>query len=128
MKKILKWIVSSIIVFSSCVDEFTVGDSFLEKAPGVDVTIDTIFSRAEYARRFLWDAYNKLYYALPSYWNDVDGKMNMGMFETLSDCWHSHLNWDGVNRYYYSGNYSAGTEESSDHTRFGFTKENCWQA
>lgn len=128
MKKILKWIVSSIIVFSSCVDEFTVGDSFLEKAPGVDVTIDTIFSRAEYARRFLWDAYNKLYYALPSYWNDVDGKMNMGMFETLSDCWHSHLNWDGVNRYYYSGNYSAGIEESSGHTRFGFTKENCWEA
>lgn len=48
----MKWIVSSIIVFSSCVDEFTVGDSFLEKAPGVDVTIDTIFSRAEYSRRF----------------------------------------------------------------------------
>jgi hypothetical protein len=54
--------------------------------------------------------------------------MNMGVFETLSDCWHSHLSWDGVNRYYYSGSYSAGTEETSDATKFGYTKEEVWQA
>lgn len=114
--------------FNACVDEFKVGDNFLEKEPGVDVTADTIFTQAEYARRFLWNTYSNLYYALPSYWNDVDGKMNMGMFEALSDCYHSHLSWDGVNRMYYSGSYSAGLEDSDSHTRFGYTKEEVWQA
>lgn len=28
--------------FVSCVDDFAVGDSFLDKQPGVDVTLDTI--------------------------------------------------------------------------------------
>ncbi len=72
--------------FNACVDEFKVGDNFLEKEPGVDVTADTIFTQAEYARRFLWNTYSNLYYALPSYWNDVDGKMNMGMFEASCNC------------------------------------------
>lgn len=112
----------------SCVDPVKFGDSFLEKAPGVAVSQDTIFGKAEYARAFLWNTYTKLYYGIPSYWNDVDGKMNMGMFETLSDCWHSHLTWDGVNRKYYPGSYKAGDEDTSSDTRFGYTKENCWQA
>lgn len=111
----------------SCVEDFKVGDNFLEKEPGVDVTADTIFGKAEYTRRFLWNAYSTLYYGLPSYWNSVDGKMNMGMFETLSDCWHSHLSWDGVNRAYYSGSYSAGQEDSGNDTRFGYNKEECWE-
>ncbi|PTN07355.1 RagB/SusD family nutrient uptake outer membrane protein [Mangrovibacterium marinum] len=115
------------IALTSCVDDFAVGDSFLEKQPGVDVTQDTIFNSAEYARRFLWNDYSKLYYGLPIYWNSIDNKMNMGMFETLSDCWHSHLSWDGVNRHYYSGSYSAGTESGSD-TRFGYTNEETWEA
>ena len=114
-------------VMTSCVDEVNVGDAFLEKQPGVDVTQDTIFNSVDYSRRFLWNAYSKLYYGLPVYWNDVDNKMNMGMFETLSDCWHSHLSWDGINRHYYSGSYSAGNENGGD-TRFGYLKEECWEA
>jgi hypothetical protein len=35
------------------------GDSFLEKAPGVDVTLDSVFAKAENARYFLWDTYGK---------------------------------------------------------------------
>jgi starch-binding outer membrane protein, SusD/RagB family len=116
------------MAFASCVDNLAVGDDFLEKQPGVDVTQDTIFNKAEYSRRFLWNTYSKLYYGLPVYWNSIDNKMNMGMFETLSDCWHSHLSWDGVNRHYYSGSYSAGQEASGDDTRFGFTKEEVWEA
>ncbi len=130
MKKIKLFIASlllGVLAITSCVDDLEVGDSFLEKQPGVDVTQDTIFSKADYTRRFLWNAYSKLYYGLPVYWNDIDNKMNMGMFETLSDCWHSHLSWDGVNRHYYSGSYSAGNENSSD-TRFNYNKEECWQA
>lgn len=116
------------IFCSSCVDDLKFGDSFLEKAPGVDVTLDSVFAKAENARYFLWDTYGKLYYALPVYWNDVDNKMNMGMFETLSDSWHSHLSWDGVNRSYYNGTYNANREDTSNDTKFGFSKENTWEA
>lgn len=89
-----------ISVLSGCTDKILFGDSFLEKQPGVDITQDTIFSRREFARRFLWTAYSKMYYALPVDWSAVGGKMNMGIFEVLSDCWHSHLNWDYVNTLY----------------------------
>ena len=131
MKHFSKWFIGTFVVATmatSCVDDIKFGDSFLEKAPGVAVTQDTIFGKAEYARRFLWNAYSKLYYGLATNWNMVDGKMNTGMFEVLSDCWHSHNSWDGLNRKYYSGSYKASDEDGADDTRFGYTKENCWVA
>ena len=132
MKHFSKWFIVAFVgvalFVSSCVDQVKFGDSFLEKAPGVAVTQDTIFGKATYARAFLWNTYSKLYYALPVYWNTVEGKMNAGIFEMMSDCWHSHTDWNGINRKYYSGSYKAGDEDSSDDTRFGYTKENCWEA
>ena len=119
--KLIYLVVSISLLTISCTDELKFGDAFLEKAPGVDVTIDTVFSKAENARYFLWDTYGKLYYGLPVYWNDVDGKMNMGVFETLSDTWHSHLSWDGVNRSYYNGTYNANREDNANDTKFGFS-------
>ena len=130
MKHLSKWFIATLagvaLFSSSCVDQVKFGDSFLEKAPGVAVTQDTIFGKATYARAFLWNTYSKLYYALPVYWNTVEGKMNTGIFEMMSDCWHT--DWNGINRKYYSGSYKAGDEDSSDDTRFGYTKENCWEA
>lgn len=132
MKHLSKWFITAFagvaLFSSSCVDQVKFGDGFLEKAPGVAVTQDTIFGKATYARAFLWDTYSKLYYGLPVYWNAVEGKMNTGIFEMMSDCWHSHTDWNGVNRKYYSGSYKAGDEDSGDDTRFGYTKENCWEA
>lgn len=132
MKHFSKWFIVAFVgvalFVSSCVDQVKFGDSFLEKAPGVAVTQDTIFGKATYARAFLWNTYSKLYYALPVYWNTVEGKMNTGIFEMMSDCWHSHTDWNGINRKYYSGSYKARDEDSSDDTRFGYTKENCWEA
>ena len=132
MKHFSKWFIVAFVgvalFVSSCVDQVKFGDSFLEKAPGVAVTQDTIFGKATYARAFFWNTYSKLYYALPVYWNTVEGKMNTGIFEMMSDCWHSHTDWNGINRKYYSGSYKAGDEDSSDDTRFGYTKENCWEA
>lgn len=127
-KKTILSAVFSLLALSACTDKILFGDSFLEKQPGVDITQDTIFSRREYARRFLWNTYSKMYYGLPVDWSGVGGKMNMGMFEMLSDCWHSHLTWDGVNSMYYTGTYNANQEDNSNHTKFGFTKENCWEA
>lgn len=109
---------------TSCVDDWKFGDSFLEKAPGGDVTKDTIFNNAEYTRDFLWKTYSYMYYGLPFYWDGgVQVKMNTGMFETLSDCWHSHLDWDEVNRQYYSGAYKPGNRG-----KFGYTNEKVWEA
>ncbi|WP_071146944.1 RagB/SusD family nutrient uptake outer membrane protein [Bacteroides ihuae] len=131
MKHFSKWFIGAFVgatIATSCVDEIKFGDSFLEKAPGVAVTQDTIFGKADYARRFLWNTYSKLYYGLATNWNTIDGKMNTGMFEALSDCWHSHNSWDGLNRKYYSGSYKASDEDDADDSRFGYTKENCWVA
>ena len=107
---------------TSCVDQIAFGNAFLDKAPGADVTKDTVFNNADYTRRFLWNTYSKLYYGLPYYWGET-GKMNGGMFETLSDMWHSHLSWDNVNRYYYSGSYTPGGADKWD-----FDGEGVWQA
>lgn len=130
MKQYSKWFIAillGLLLITSCIDPIRFGDSFLEKAPGVATTQDSIFGKAEYTRRFLWNTYSKLYYGLATNWNDVDGKMNTGMFECLSDCFHSHNSWDGLNRHYYPGSYNASAENGSD-TRFGFTKENTWPA
>ena len=121
--------VGSSVFFASCVDEIKFGDSFLEKPPTTnDLTQDSIFGNADYARAFLWNAYDKLYFGLPFNWNMVDAKMNTGVFECLSDCYHSHNSWDGLQRKYYSGTYVASNEDNSDDTRFGYTKEECWEA
>ena len=37
---------------NSCTDPLKVGNAFLEKAPGGTVTADTVFTNAEYTRRF----------------------------------------------------------------------------
>lgn len=56
MKKIRKYIylllIFSYVSFTSC-EDFALGEKFLQKPPSGDVTIDTIFSTAEYARRVL---------------------------------------------------------------------------
>ncbi len=114
----------TITVMSGCVDDVKFGDSFLEKAPGGDVTKDTIFNNAEYTRDFLWNTYSKLYYGLPYNWGGSEAvKMNTGVFEALSDCWHSHNSWDEVNRQYYSATYIPGNGG-----KFNYCGENVWQA
>ena len=103
MKKYTIWFIASFIAIlatTSCVDAIRFGDGFLEKPPGVTTTQDTIFGKADYARRFLWNTYSKLYYGLSTNWNDVDGKMTTGMFQCLPDCFHSINSWDGLNRQY----------------------------
>ena len=64
MKKIFTYILAlgmTSCIFTACVDDINVGNAFLEKAPGVEVNIDTVFNKAEYTRNFLWSAYGQLY-------------------------------------------------------------------
>lgn len=132
MKYLTKWFIMAFvgvsILFASCVDQIKFGDSFLEKPPTTsDLNQDSIFGKADYARAFLWNTYSKMYFGLPYNWGDVTSKMNTGVFEALSDCYQSHNGWDGVNRHYYPGSYTAANETGSD-TRFGYLKQDCWPA
>lgn len=87
----------------SCVDEINVGDAFLEKQPGVDVNQDTIFSKGEYTKYFLWSLYNHVNH--PFYDNN---QLNSSPTEVLSDILHSHCSWSWGNEVWYPGLMSEG--------------------
>ena len=106
---------------------------FLQKPPSTDVTIDTVFSTAEYARRVLWYSYRYLPMGLEtsnSYWNT----MWLGNIEGLTDLNQDYLGYSGVNKVYYAGNYNAGTENSPRGTymatkiRFNENETHMWSA
>ena len=133
MKHITTWFIATLVtgavISTSCVDPIKFGDYFLDKpSSSGELNQDSIFGKADYARSFLWDAYGKLYFGLPFYWDSWNCKMNTGIFEELSDCWHSHRAWDGLNRYYYSGSYNASTEDKTNHTRYPYTADRNWEA
>jgi hypothetical protein len=93
MKKLLNYILAlgmTTGIFTACVDDFNVGNAFLEKAPGVDVNIDTVFSKAEYTRNFLWRAYGQLYCTYTS-----GNMMNGAPIDVLSDSYHCYVSWGG---------------------------------
>ena len=102
MKKILNYILAlgicSIFFFSACVDRLAVGDPFLEKAPGVDVNIDSVFSSAEYTRNFLWSAYGQIYCTYTS-----GNMMNGAPIDALSDSYHCYCSWGAPIQSYYPG-------------------------
>jgi hypothetical protein len=124
MKKLFKLItvvILSMIVFSACIDDFKIGDQSLEKLPGADLTLDTIFSKAELARQHLWGLYQYTPFPAPlteSY------EMNGSWYEALSDCQHSVLGWDYQATRWYPGTYNANSDGSS---RWGFTRTRCWE-
>lgn len=133
MKIINKWSIVLVTVISvfvtSCVDDLKFGNSFLEKAPGGTVTMDTVFNNAEYTRQFLTGIYALQYYGLQysnssnppythSYW--------IGKFEALSDLWVT--TWTGFAIYtrYYSGLHTSGYTIRQD--KFDYTRSNVWEA
>lgn len=68
MKKILNSIMTLALAgaaFTSCTDEVQFGNSFLDKAPGGSMNMDSIFNNPDYVNQFLTNIYNKQYYGLP---------------------------------------------------------------
>lgn len=96
-------------LFTACVDEFNVGDSFLEKAPGVDVDIDTVFSKAEYTRNLLWGAYGQLYCTYTS-----GNMMNGAPIDVLSDSYQCYVSWGGPRQSYYPGTLTEDAQDTDD--------------
>ena len=99
----------STFLVSACVDEINVGNAFLEKAPGVDVNIDTVFSKAEYTRNFLWSAYGQLYCTYTS-----GNMMNGAPIDVLSDSYHCYVGWGGPIQSYYPGGLTEDAQDTDN--------------
>lgn len=113
-----------VVAIASCTDDLKFGNAFLDKSPGEDITIDTVFSKAEFAQQFLWNSYSTLYYGLNWDWSDRGNKMGMGLPESLTDNFQSYLTWDNVNKMYYTGKYNAS--EENNQTVYNYTLEGSW--
>ncbi|MCR4910082.1 MAG: RagB/SusD family nutrient uptake outer membrane protein [Bacteroidales bacterium] len=146
-KHIYRLIFASLLIGSaiSCSD-LKFGDAFLEKAPGVDVTIDTIFSSKMYAERALVSAYATMRVGYPihnsawplgSQWQfNTDGNYDRGCsqldndnFDAITDLMVSHNSWQSGAQLYYAGNYSADSENGlNSWTKMAFipSTENNW--
>ncbi len=113
MKKILNNIlvlgICAAFFSTSCVEKFAVGDAFLEKAPGVDINIDTVFSNAEYTRNFLWSAYGQIYCTYTS-----GNMMNGAPIDALSDSYHCYCGWGGPIQSYYPGGLTEDAQDTED--------------
>lgn len=133
-----------VLALSSC-DDLRFGDAFLEKAPGVDVTIDTVFSSKLYAERALVSAYSTLRVGYPvhnSAWPvGTPGLFNNGgsydracsqldndNLDSITDLMSSHNDWSSGGQEYAAGNYSADAENGVSWTKLGFVpgKEYNW--
>lgn len=104
-------------------EKLPIGNAFLEKAPGVDVTKDTVFKNLDNAERFLWGAYRTIRYGL----NTNDGDKNLlrrDLLASLTDETQSYLLDGGAVTLYYSGQYSAATENNN--TKYNLTGEGAW--
>lgn len=128
MKKVIIYfsVMAASCMLGSCSD-LAFGDAFLEKAPGVDVTIDTIFSSKLYADRALNSAYATLRTGLTVHANDgnfehqqAGNKLGWDNLDALTDIMNSHCNWGGVYPIYYNGSYSSETENTGSSTKMGF--------
>ena len=103
------WIVGlmiSVCSFFSCVDDINFGNEFLEKEPSVDVNIDSIFTKGERAKEFLWHMYGSM--NSPFTYNAMIG---YNPLEALTDITHSYNDWGQVNYNYYPGTLTEAHQE-----------------
>ncbi len=109
---------------TGCTEQIKFGDSFIEKTPGGDATIDTIFNSAEYTEQFLTTIYSKQYYGLPFKAGDGNSHSYFsGQIEGMSDCWHIPTTAVGLYKYIYTDMLTAAITNPI----YGFDNENIWQ-
>ncbi len=128
-KHIYVLLTATCLALTTACEDLAFGEKFLQKPPSTDVTIDTIFSTAEYARRVLWYSYTRMPMGID------DGNRQTGMdicsIEGLTDLCHSIVGYGGVEGHYYSGSYNAAAEDNfidgSHNTKFRFYNFGAWQ-
>lgn len=119
---------------SSC-DDLKFGNNFLEKAPGVDVTIDTVFSCKKYADRALNAAYLSVPCGLVQFNNATNEHFGKSEYMNASSCLgndsldaitdiiQTSCSWGGCKGMYYNGSYSAASENINGSTKFSFNND-----
>lgn len=139
MKKQHKWLFAvtagltlTSVVSTSCVDDIKFGSAFLEKAPGGDVTSDTVFNDPEYVRQFLNTLYSFQYYGLPYRNSSSDAypcessNPFVGKVDGLTDCYvFTYLSGGIVSSYYY-GTHTSNYGQRSD--KWDYLRNRVWQA
>lgn len=139
MKKQHKWLFAAAagltltsIVTTSCVDDIKFGSAFLEKAPGGDVTSDTVFSNPEYTRQFLTTLYSMQYYGLPFRNTSSDAypcessNQYVGKPDALTDCYVFTYLSGGIVNSYYHGTHTSNYGIRSD--KWSYLKNRVWEA
>ena len=99
------------LMFTSC-EDLAFGNKFLQKPPSGDITADTIFSTADYAKRVLTYSYYRLPYGFWTGWGDWTA-MHVGNIENLTDLTQSCVGYGTPEEVYYSGKYNAESEENA---------------
>ena len=131
--KIISGVVALMIgsmAFTACTDDVKFGNAFIEKTPGGTVSLDTVFSSAEYTRQFLVGLYVLQYYGLPfknateapwsvSYWNS---KM-----DAMTDCYQQHFSGGGAFGKYYGGLLTSADIGNTDHPLISYTHDFVWE-
>lgn len=120
---------STAVIFAVSCEDFALGDRFLQKPPSGDVTIDTVFSTGEYARRVLWKSYSKLPYGHCTGWSNGTG-MWVANLECLTDLSQSCIGYGGAEGLYYNGLYNAGSEDkrqAAGATKYRFRDYGAWK-
>lgn len=115
MKKIFKYIylfiISSVVFTAVSCEDLKFGNNLLQKPPSNDVTIDTVFSTAEYARRVLWYSYQSLHYGLCR--KDRFELMKYVGNDALTDLCHPANTDNNANKTYYQNLYNAGVQNGN---------------
>ncbi len=121
---VMTLMVAASLLATSCTDEVKFGDSFIEKAPGGTLTIDSVFSNAEYTRQFLTGIYALQYYGLPYSQNTTTSQSPYtGKLDALTDCYQLHWNGTAVFSRYYTG-----TQTANDAPLISYTSDYVWEA
>jgi hypothetical protein len=134
MKRILITFLIIISFLTFGCEKLKLGNDFISKAPGVDVTKDTIFSSLEYATRFLTSCYYYLPYGLcvggPDGPGTAHDKIGMDVIEAMTDLSQCDLGWAGLQTYTYQGLVdpsSANWVNGYSGIPYGFTDEETWK-
>lgn len=114
-------LLSLLLAMTMSCEDFALGEKLLQKPPSSDITVDTVFSSAEYTRSFLYLTYGTLPYGIPTGYTSRTG-MHINILEGLTDLNESCVGYGGVEALYYSGLYNAGSEDAAAGKDYGATK------
>lgn len=126
MKKVFHSIFALVLAgmaATSCTDEVQFGNTFLDKAPGGSLNLDSIFNNPDYVNQFLTNIYNQQYYGLPynSGKNQAASTYN-GKLDALTDLYQMHWSAPKVWTSYYTGTFSA-----KEDPLISYANDNVWK-